>query len=151
MTFVRLTVPGESVGKGRPRFVRQTGRMYTPARTLRAEERIREEWVRNGSHRLPDGPLDVYVESVRERPLNHYKVDGGLSVQGLRLPYAPGGGKHADLDNILKLVGDSLNGHAYKDDRQFVMATISRRWADAGEREHLFIVIQPATLREEAA
>jgi hypothetical protein len=40
----------------------------------------------------------------------------------------------------------SLNGHAYTDDRQFILARVQRRWARGGEREHMFIAITPATL-----
>ena len=35
-----VTIPGEPVGKGRPRFNRRTGRPFTPAKTVEFEKRI---------------------------------------------------------------------------------------------------------------
>ena len=48
MTVVTFTVPGPPVGKGRPRFVRSTGRAYTDSQTVSAEQRIHVEWIECG-------------------------------------------------------------------------------------------------------
>jgi Holliday junction resolvase RusA-like endonuclease len=43
-----------------------------------------------------------------------------------------------DLDNVIKLVADALNGLIYKDDRQIVRVTGAREW---GERPAIVITI----------
>ena len=39
--IIRFEVPGAPAGKGRPRFVRATGHVYTPARTGKYEGLVR--------------------------------------------------------------------------------------------------------------
>jgi Holliday junction resolvase RusA-like endonuclease len=143
MTAFTITVPGQPVGKARPRFVRATGRTYTPAETMRAEERVRTAWDLAGCPRLADVPLSVTLEVVVERPAGHFKRDGSLSAAGLRAGHYPV--KKPDLDNVLKLVADSLNDRAYKDDAQIVRAMVSRRWAVTGEHARLLLTVSEMT------
>lgn len=42
--------------------------------------------------------------------------------------------KRPDLDNLCKLVGDALNGVAYRDDSQIVAALIQKRFSRESER-----------------
>ena len=37
----------------------------------------------------------------------------------------------ADLDNLIKIVGDSLNGIAYLDDKQVYKIIAEKKWADS--------------------
>jgi Holliday junction resolvase RusA-like endonuclease len=134
---IDLTVPGEPKGKGRPRFKRATGAVYTPTATMRAEQRIQVEWIAAGRPTV-DGPLRLAVTLVMGRPQTHLKKDGSLSAAGHRLPRPT---KKPDWDNVGKLVADSLNSLAYRDDCQIVLAQLEKRWAVGDEQEHTRIRI----------
>lgn len=135
--MIELRIIGQPVGKGRPRFIRATGRTYTPKETVLAENRVRDSWVTAGSPTL-EGPLHMTVEAVLARPKNHWRVDGSLSAAGVRTPWPL---RTPDLDNVWKLCADSLNKRAYRDDSQIVTGDMVRRWAHPGEDAHTRVVI----------
>lgn len=97
-------------GKGRVRFVRATGRTYTPDETALAMERIRMAYdraARNGA-RAPKGvPVLVSIDTWRPLPRSRPK----------RVEFEPDVYK-PDADNVAKLVLDALNGTAWSDDTQ---------------------------------
>ncbi len=133
-----ITVPGEPRGKGRPRFSRRNGAAYTPADTVSAEEQIRGVWHRAGEPRL-EGPLLIDVVAVFRRPANHWNRKGFLTAAGERQPFPC---KTPDADNVLKLVEDALNAHAWADDKQIVVAHVSKRWATRHEEPHVQLTAQ---------
>lgn len=140
---IELRIPGEPKGKARARFNTHTGRAYTPAPTLRAEQRIQTEWIQAGRPTV-EGPLSIQIEIVLQRPQGHFKRDGSLSAAGARSVWPT---KKPDWDNAGKLVADALNGLAYHDDAQIVRAVTVKRWAQAGEGEHTQIRIAEAQVR----
>ena len=93
MSGFTLLVPGDPVPKGRPRVYRGHG--VTPSRTRIAESRVRADFMAKYPDRVTlTGPVEVYAEfwkAKRGRP---------------------------DLDNLVKLVTDALNGIAYVDDER---------------------------------
>jgi Holliday junction resolvase RusA-like endonuclease len=142
-----LTIPGTPTGKGRPKFVRATGRTYTPAKTKAAENKVYLAWLEAGQPTLGDGPLRMRVEIVLNRPQNHWKASGSLSAAGERSQWPT---KKPDADNAIKLVADALNGCAFRDDAQIVALECVKRWANPGELEHTrvtFHEVQPIALR----
>lgn len=90
----QFTVPGQPVPKGRPRHSR-TGGTYTPARTEQAEAEVaaqfRMQIVGYGPPRLSNFALSAMF---------HMKRDD------------------ADIDNLLKLLMDGLQGVAWVNDKQ---------------------------------
>lgn len=104
----------EIVGKLRPRFLK-TGRTYTPKKTVKAEKRIRELYQRWYSDDMKDytGDIGLYVCYVRELPKSAPKRRIGEKDLG-----------KPDIDNVLKLIMDALQGLAYKDDKQITDAAI---------------------------
>lgn len=116
-------VPGDPVGKGRPRLGRG-GRVYTPDATRRAEHAVAAAWW---SPVIPiEIPVEVWVTAYYARPKDHFLKDGSLSAAGKRLPVPM---KTPDLDNVVKLVLDALNGVAYRDDKQVQRFMADRYWA----------------------
>lgn len=95
-------------GKGRVRFVRQTGRTYTPDATAEAMERIRMAYEAAGGPMAPRG-AEVHVVIMASRPMPKSRPK--------RLESEPDTFK-PDADNIAKLVLDALNGVAWHDDTQ---------------------------------
>jgi Holliday junction resolvase RusA-like endonuclease len=94
-------VPGQPVPKGRPRaFVcRGFARLYTPAKTVAAER-----------------ALALLVRGVA-RPTCGLPAHGNLRVK-LAFVCARKPGRRPDLDNLVKLVLDALNGVIWADDNQ---------------------------------
>jgi Holliday junction resolvase RusA-like endonuclease len=121
---IELLIPGPPTGKGRPRFA--NGRTYTDKGTQLAEARVQRAWEEVGSPRLHDGPLYLRIWIGVERPKGHYKRDGSLSTEGLRHPFPT---RRPDLDNVVKLIADSLNGLAFHDDSQIVTVLADRSWS----------------------
>lgn len=147
--MITLTVPGAPTGKGRPKFVRATGRTYTPASTQSAEQRIQSAWYAAGEPRIEGrGAIKMYVELVLGRPQNHWRRDGTLGLAGDRAPWPV---KKPDADNALKLVCDALNGMAYIDDVQVTDVRVVRRWAAPREPEHTVVRIEPLARPERMA
>jgi crossover junction endodeoxyribonuclease RusA len=94
MTVHRFVIPGNPIPKERPRVVK--GHTYTPKRTLDAE-RVVQFYAKRARVPCLAGLVRLTVSFYRDSA-------------------------HAcDLDNLVKLVSDALNGIAWKDDRQVVV------------------------------
>lgn len=124
---VTFRIPGHLAGKGRPRATLVGGhaRLYTPAETRTAEDRVRDAWRAAGSPYMGDGPLTLELVVGHERPASHWTSRGDLSAAGRRMPFPA---RKPDASNQLKLVEDALNGCLYKDDAQIVEARITKVW-----------------------
>lgn len=103
-----LIVEGEPKGKGRPRFTRH-GQVYTPNETREYEERIRKAY---------EGPK--FEDAVYVKIIAYYQMPKkAKSFFPMKKP---------DLDNIAKIILDSLNGVAYDDDKQVVRLLVVKYW-----------------------
>ena len=127
---VQFTVPGEPVGKGRPRFVRDTGRTYTPEKTANFETLVRFEYHRQtgGAKFEDDAQLGMRIEAFFEIPRSKSKrlqkdMELGL-VKHTKKP---------DADNVLKAIADALNHIAYHDDSSVVYAEITKKYSRTPE------------------
>ena len=104
-------VPGEPVGKGRPRFTRQ-GRAYTPAKTAKYENLVSLAFQQMYPNHVP------FENAVEMKMIAYFSIPKSWSKT-----------KKPDTDNIAK-VKDALNGIAFKDDSQVVKETIIKRYAE---------------------
>lgn len=113
-------VPGQPRGKGRPRFIRSTGVTYTPPETRAYEEKIMDCYrvQCRGVYWPEDTFVSVNVTAIYQIPKSATKATKAAIEDEKILPK-----KKPDIDNVLKIVLDSLNGIAYKDDSQVVMVT----------------------------
>lgn len=136
---VSFEIPGRIAGKGRPRAVVIAGRprLHTPARTRTAEDRVRDAWRAAGSPYLGETPIALTVELYEQRPATHFTTKGDLSAEGRRKKYPA---RKPDLDNVLKLIGDALNGCMWRDDAQIVTVHVARVW---GERDRAVVTAEP--------
>lgn len=116
MPKVSFTVPFVR-GKGRARFVRATGRTFTPDATAQAMEELRLAYAREAQgQRAPSGvPVSVNIATSRAMPKSRPK-----KVASEPDIYKP------DADNIAKLVLDALNGVAWADDTQVTDLTVTK-------------------------
>ena len=110
MTEVKFTIPGKPVGKGRPRFVRATGRTYTPDKTVVYENWVRQCW-KDGSFPKLTGPVTAWIYAYFPIPKSATKKKRAEMESGM-IPYT---GK-PDTDNLAKCILDSLNELAFDDD-----------------------------------
>lgn len=115
MAPLTLTIPGEPTGKARARVTR-AGFAYTPAKTKNAEAYIKllATQEMRGRARF-EGPVAVTMRTVMEPAASWSKKRQALALTGGERPT-----KKPDIDNVLKLIKDALNGIVYRDDSQVV-------------------------------
>lgn len=122
---VKFMIPGEPKGKGRPRVERHGDRTVTrtPDDTIIYENLVRTEYMRQcKGHRFPDdSQLDLRVIAYYPIPSSKSKKQQRLMEDGTIRPT-----KKPDTDNVLKVIADSLNQVAYKDDAQVVDASVRK-------------------------
>ena len=130
-----LTVIGEPVSKGRPRFGR--GKTYTPAKTIAAETFIQLCATQKGVPKMMNGPLRLTVTFSMGIPKSwSAKKKAEAELGNIRPTSKP------DIDNLIKLVGDALNGIAYKDDSQIVEIQAVKKYGKPQTIIHIKEVIK---------
>ena len=121
MMFV---VPGEPTGKGRPRVVRAGIRSmaFTPEKTALYENLVKLEYQRQSCGEVFGG------RSIRMDIKAYYAVakSDGKRIRASKLAGEIRPMKKPDIDNVLKIIADALNGIAYDDDSQIVSANIEK-------------------------
>ena len=143
--IVEFTVPGQPVGKGRPRIgkVGAHARMFTPEKTVNYEGLVAHAAHQAMAGRgLITGPVDMQVEIVMQIPASWSAKKQRDAAAGLVLPATK-----PDCSNVIKAVEDGMNGVVYKDDAQIVGGWFRKRYgaapgvqvsvtqADAGARQ----------------
>ena len=123
---VEFTIHGEAKGKGRPRFTKQ-GRTYTPEATANYENFVKIEYINQCKEdRFEKGvELAMEITAYFGIPESKPKKQKQLMRDGVIRPT-----KKPDMDNIIKIIADSLNGIAYYDDSQIVDTTIRKFYSD---------------------
>lgn len=113
-------IDGTPQGKGRPRF--GNGHAYTPEKTRDYEELVGWEYKRQ-VNKFYEGAVAIFIyayyavpKSAKERAK---MLSGEIRPQG-----------KPDIDNIAKIICDSLNGIAYKDDAQVVELRVYKYYAE---------------------
>lgn len=133
-TKIFFTVVGEPVGKGRPKFVRQGSYVtaYTPEKTASYENLVKLEYQRQTSgnktafFRFDDtASLSLEIKAFFGIPKSASKKRKVLMTEGKIRPT-----KKPDIDNVFKVIADSLNGIAYKDDAQIISGTVSKFYSE---------------------
>jgi Holliday junction resolvase RusA-like endonuclease len=115
---VTITLSGEPVAKGRPRFASRGGipMVYTPSKTLAYENSLRAEAkIAMQAHPIFDGAVKVELLAQVGIPKSWPKHKQDAARRGEVRPT----GK-PDTDNYAKIVGDALNGVVWVDDSQVV-------------------------------
>ena len=120
----KITIEGAPQAKGRPRFARR-GKFvstYTPKKTMDAETTIK--LVAKSIIRKPlEGAVSFFIALHMPIPSSYSKKRS----EGLKnTPHM----KRPDIDNLIKLVMDSLNGVAWDDDNQVVKIGAVKIYSD---------------------
>ena len=121
-----FSVFGEPQGKGRPRFSRiANGRTITrtPDKTVLYENLVITEYRRQTGDKRFDARAQLSISLVAYYGIPKSaskRVKAAMESGALRPIKTP------DTDNILKIVCDSLNGVAYRDDAQIVDSRVQK-------------------------
>lgn len=110
-----LIISGPPIAKGRPRFAGK--HVYTPIKTKDYEKRIAESALKMGVC-VMDGPIFLTIRAFF--PMSIAAAKRGDSHHT----------KRPDLDNIIKIVGDALNGIAWRDDGQIVGVLAEKSYSE---------------------
>ena len=104
----------KAIGKQRPRYSSVTKKMYTPTKTSTFEEKVKWAFKSkyNVATELSTKPFKAKITAIFEPAKSLSKK------QKEELLYKVDYTKKPDADNIAKIILDSLNGLAYKDDSQ---------------------------------
>ena len=125
--MAKIIIDGNPVAKGRPRFTKR-GIAYTPAKTKTAEEMIAWEWKNQSKQYFDDIPIKVNIDFYKSPPKSTSKKKLELMENKAIRPTT-----RPDIDNYIKLVLDSLNGVAFKDDNQ-ICELVSRKFYSTNPR-----------------
>lgn len=120
--MITLMIPGKPLGKQRPR-VTKCG-TYTPKKTVDYETFVQELFVIGKCKKLM-GYLSISINAYYYMPESTNKKDKELMKRNILRP-----DKKPDLDNVMKIICDALNGFAYDDDKQIIDACISKYYSD---------------------
>lgn len=133
---VKFQVIGEIVGKGRPRFTTQGGfaKAYTPKRTKDYEELIGSCFRLTGAQKS-DKALRVKIFVYKKIPKSSTKKMVQALVDKCYLCTVK-----PDIDNVVKVVLDALNGVAYDDDIQVAELAVIKNFTD--QQEKLTVIIE---------
>lgn len=133
---VTFVVPGVPKGKERPRVIRDvSGRphAYTPTATKNKEKAIAGLYLESANgYRFEGKPLRVVMNFYYPIPTSWSKGDKAKALAGIRTPCVK-----PDLDNVVKLVMDALNGVAYPDDKQILILEASKKYSEIARTEVL--------------
>lgn len=118
-------VHGKPRGKARPRFAR--GHTYTPRETVEYERAIATSYIEHGG-RMYDGAVYLKVTAYYGIPKSWPKAKKTEVISKALMPQTK-----PDIDNIVKVVMDGLNGVAYADDKQVVRVVAEKRYSQTTE------------------
>jgi Holliday junction resolvase RusA-like endonuclease len=124
MSKIHLVVKGDPVGKGRPRRGRNRV-MYTPKETVNQEVLIKTIFnIEYPDHEPIYGACRMRVTAYLSIPASASKKMKMLMVDDVIEPT-----KRPDLDNLLKIVMDALEGRVYKNDSQVTRVTLIKGYS----------------------
>lgn len=123
MKEAKIIIEGEPKGKARPR-VTKAGITYTPQETVNYEN-----WVklcyRTQTKTTFEGEVHARIDAYFQIPKSTSKKKAELMEEKEIRPT-----KKPDVDNIAKIILDSLNGIAYKDDSQVVSCLVCKYYSE---------------------
>jgi Holliday junction resolvase RusA-like endonuclease len=125
--MIRFTIPGEPTAQGRPRFAVVNGhaRAYDPAKSRDYKQAVRAAALEVKPNALLDGPLQITVTIYKAVPKSMSKLRREKALaQEIQPTTKP------DIDNMVKIVCDSLNKIIWYDDSQIVTLYTSKWYSD---------------------
>ncbi len=140
MKSYAFTVPGTPRALSRPRGSFRNGKphFYTDTKSRKHQKLIRECLAKSVEKSLVDR---IKPEPIELRCSFFFRVPDSWEnddrVRAYRLGWHT---STPDLDNLVKMVSDALNGKAYVDDRQVVRVVAQKAWG-ASPKTNVAIVM----------
>lgn len=135
--MIKFIVPGKPQGKARPRF-RKIGNFvstYNTKSTTEYEKLVKLSAIEQCKDQLDKEYTGIVKMSIKA----YFKPNKSISKKQYNLlighPYL----KKPDSDNIAKIICDSLNGIAYKDDNQISILNVEKYYDD---EERVEVIIE---------
>ena len=129
MKKVEFVIFGNPQGKGRPRVVNRGkfSKAYTPEQTIAYENLVKVEYeLQTDRYKFSDGTfIEMRIEAYYSIPKSVSKKRRAMMVAGEIRPI-----RKPDMDNVAKIIADSLNGIAFRDDTQIVTCKIYKYYSD---------------------
>jgi|TARA_Y100000310_G_scaffold109308_1_gene107737 Holliday junction resolvase RusA-like endonuclease len=125
--FIAFVVPGEPQPKERPRFVRRGNFVttYTPKKTAEYEKRVAKYATEAGAE--PHAGVHVELIIYASFPIPKSKPKWWkLAAESGLMPKTT----KPDIDNVLKIVLDALNGVAFADDAQVIITRCHKHYRE---------------------
>lgn len=133
---LEFMILGDPVPLRRHRVAR--GMMYNPS------GKDQKQFLNQSMEYMPDTPLIGPIEAVltfkMKRPKAHYR--GGKFSHILKADAPRYHTRRIDIDNLIKMVLDSLNGYAYHDDKQVVAIRACKEYADVDGEESTHVLFR---------
>lgn len=123
--MIRFMLYGDPVGKARPRFNTKTRRAYTPSKTAEYESKVAISYKSVSKGKMFNGAVALDINAYFAIPKSTPKKKLFQFLQNIFRPT-----KKPDIDNILKIIMDGLNGIAYEDDKQVVSGRIRKFYSN---------------------
>lgn len=118
----KFEMPGDIVGKARPRMNTRTGKAYTPTKTKQYEYFLRQWFIREyPNFKTIESRVKVKIIAYFDIPKSTSKKKEAEMLEGVVSPT-----KKPDIDNIIKIILDAMNKFAFKDDTQVCELSIKK-------------------------
>lgn len=118
-------VPGKVIGKGRPRLNSYTGAVYTPTRTKDYESLVEQYFLlKYPRFKILEGRIKVNIIAYFSIPKTTKKSEINEMLDNNISPT-----KKPDIDNIVKVVLDSMNKFAFRDDNHITKLEVEKKYA----------------------
>ena len=123
--MIEFTVQGEPKGKARHRTTKK-GHTYTPKETVDYQETVQQSYqIEYMGRQLLEGELRATIQAYFKIPKSATKGKLLAMQHNITRPT-----KKPDSDNVAKIILDSLNGIAYKDDSAVVDLVVRKYWSE---------------------
>lgn len=121
--MIIFEILGQPIAKQRPRVTR-SGIAYTPSKTVNYETLVKYTYQsKYPQQELMLGYIEAYITAIFPIPKSYSKKKTEELLSG-HSNYD----KKPDCDNLAKIILDSLNGLAYKDDSQVTVLHIRKEY-----------------------
>lgn len=125
---MKFEIIGQPQGKQRAKVSTYRGfaRAYTPEKTVAYENLIKLSFIESGGKIIPkDTSISMTLTAVYQIPKSFSKKKAAAALLGEIKPLTK-----PDIDNVIKVVCDALNGVAYKDDTQITSVTAIKYYGE---------------------